>query len=181
VFRDLLLRKRDPRLDVGPQEDPMDAKHHVVQILGVVTLLAAVIYSFYALVAFIGEDFADTWLLATHLLNVTVGGYLFWAGIRMVRWARGLPSLQTGRIKWGRVLLGGLLAFYGMKTQLHPPASAADLDQPLNKVQGQANIAIYIAVTILGVVLTISGIVAGFKSSPRPEELPRRRSNVPWP
>jgi hypothetical protein len=159
----------------------MDAKHHAVQILGIVTLLAAVIYSFYVVVGFIGEDFADIWLLATHLLNAAVGAYLFWAGIRMVRWARGLPSLQTGRIKWGRVLLGALFAFYGMKTQLHPPASAADLDQPLNKVQGQANVAIYIAVAILGMALAISGIVAGFKNSTQPEELPQRRPGVPWP
>jgi hypothetical protein len=159
----------------------MDAKHHAVQILGIVTLLAAVIYSFYVLVGFIGEDLADIWLLATHLLNVTVGAYLFWAGIRMVRWARGLPSLQTGRVKWGRVLLGALFAFYGMKTQLHPPASAADIDQPLNKIQGQANVAIYVAVAILGVALAISGIVAGFKSSTQPEELLRRPPKVPWP
>jgi hypothetical protein len=159
----------------------MDAKHHAVQILGIVTLLAAAIYSFYVLLGFIGEDLADVWLLATHLLNAAVGAYLFWAGIRMVRWARGLPSLQTGRIKWGRVLLGALFAFYGMKTQLHPPASAADLDQPLNKVQGQANVAIYIAVAILGVALAISGIVAGFKNSTRPEDLPQPRPKVPWP
>ena len=159
----------------------MDAKHHAVQILGIVTLLAAVIYSFYVVVGFIGEDSADIWLLATHVLNATVGAYLFWAGIRMVRWARGLPSLQTGRIKWGRVLLGALFAFYGMKTQLHPPASAADIDLPMNKVQGQANAAIYIAVAILGVALSISGIVAGFKSSTPPEELPQPRPKVPWP
>jgi len=159
----------------------MDAKRHAVQILGIVTVLAAVIYSFYVVVGFIGEDLADIWLLATHLLNAAVGAYLFWAGIRMVRWARGLPSLQTGRIKWGRVLLGALFAFYGMKTQLHPPASAADIDQPLNKIQGQANVAIYIAVAILGVALAISGIVAAFKNSTRPEELSQPRPKVPWP
>jgi hypothetical protein len=159
----------------------MDAKHHAVQILGIVTLLAAAIYSFYVLLGFIGEGFADIWLLATHLLNAAVGAYLFWAGLRMVRWARGLPSLQTGRIKWGRVLLGALFAFYGMKTQLHPPASAADIDLPLNKVQGQANVAIYVAVAILGVALSISGIVAGFKNSTRPEDLPQPRPKVPWP
>jgi hypothetical protein len=159
----------------------MNAKHHAVQILGIVTLLAAAMYSFYVMVGFIGEDCADIWLLATHLLSAAVGAYLFWAGIRMVRWARGLPSLQTGRIKWGRVLLGALFAFYGMKTQLHPPASAADLDQPMNKIQGQANVAIYIAVAILGVALAISGIVAGFKNSTRPDELPQPRPKVPWP
>src|SRR5271170_8265086 len=115
----------------------MDAKHHAVQILGIVTLLAAVIYSFYVVLGFIGEDFSDIWLLATHLLNAAVGAYLFWAGIRMVRWARGLPSLQTGRIKWGRVLLGALFAFNAIKTHLHPPPSA-DFLQPANQVEAQA-------------------------------------------
>jgi hypothetical protein len=139
----------------------MDTKHHAVQMLGILTIIAAVIYSFYVLAGFISEQVSDVWLMITHLLNVTVAAYLFWAGIRMVRWARGLPSLQTGRIKWGRVLLGALLAFNAVKTQLHPPASAADLDIPLNKVQGQAIVAIYIAVAILGIALVVSGIVAG--------------------
>jgi hypothetical protein len=142
----------------------MDAKHHAVQILGILTLIAAVIYSFYVLVGFIGESLSDVWLLITHLLNIAVAAYLFWAGIRMVRWARGLPSLQTGRIKWGRVLLGALFAFNALRTQLHPPASAADIDVPMNKVQGQANVAIYIAVALLGAALAISGILAGSKA-----------------
>jgi hypothetical protein len=142
----------------------MDAKHHAVQILGILTLIAAVIYSFYVLVGFLGESLSDVWLLITHLLNIAVAAYLFWAGIRMVRWARGLPSLQTGRIKWGRVLLGALFAFNALRTQLHPPASAADIDVPMNKVQGQANVAIYIAVALLGAALALSGILAGSKA-----------------
>jgi hypothetical protein len=141
----------------------MDAKHHAVQILGILTLITAVVYGFYVLIGFAGEPVSDIWLMITHLLNVAVAAYLFWAGIRMVRWARGLASLQTGRIKWGRVLLGALFAFNAIKTQLHPPASAADVDVPLNKVQGEAIVAIYIAVGILGIALAISGIVAGFR------------------
>lgn len=148
----------------------MDAKHHAVQILGILTLIAALIFSFYALVAFAGGSQPDTWSLITRLLNAAVAAYLFWAGIRMVRWARGLPSLQTGRIKWGRVLLGALFAFNAIKALLHPPASAADIDQPLNKIQGQAIVAIYIAVAILGAALAISGVVAGFKSQAPTEE-----------
>jgi hypothetical protein len=147
----------------------MDAKHHAVQALGILTLIAAVIYGFYVLVAFIGESLSDGWLLMTHLLNVAVTAYLFWAGIRMVRWARGMPGLQTGRIKWGRVLLGALFAFSAIKTQMHPPA-AADIEHPMNKIQAEAIVAIYIAVAILGLALAISGIVAGFKSPAHSEE-----------
>jgi hypothetical protein len=99
--------------------------------------------------------------MITHLLNAAVAAYLFWSGIRIVGWARGLPSLQRGRIKRARVLLGALFAFNAIKTELHPPASAADIDEPLSKVQGQAIVAIYLAVAILGVALAISGIVAG--------------------
>ena len=139
----------------------MDVKHHAVQILGILTLIVAVVYSFYVLVGFIAESISDIWLMIAHLLNAAVAAYLFWAGIRIVGWARGLPSLQRGRIKWGRVLLGALFAFNAIKTQLHPPASSADIDEPLNKVQGQAIVAIYLAVEILGVALAISGIVAG--------------------
>jgi hypothetical protein len=148
----------------------MDTKQHAVQILGILTLVAALIYSFYALAAFAGESQPHPWSLTTRLLNVAVAAYLFWAGIRMIRWARGLPSLQTGRIKWGRVLLGALFAFNAAKALLHPPASAADIDVPLNKIQGQAIVAIYIAVAILGAALAISGIVAGFKSQDQSEE-----------
>ena len=142
----------------------MDAKHHSVQILGILTFIAALIYSFYSLIAFADGSQSDIWSLITRLLNVAVAAYLFWAGIRMVRWARGVPGLQTGRIKWGRVLLGALFAFNAVKALLHPPASAADIDVPLNKIQGQAIVAIYIAVAILGAVLAISGIVAKFKN-----------------
>jgi hypothetical protein len=142
----------------------MDAKHHSVQILGILTFIAALIYSFYSLIAFADGSQSDIWSLITRLLNVAVAAYLFWAGIRMVRWARGVPGLQTGRIKWGRVLLGALFAFNAVKALLHPPASAADIDVPLNKIQGQAIVAIYIAVAILGAALAISGIVAKFKN-----------------
>jgi hypothetical protein len=159
----------------------MDAKHLSVQILGVLTLIAAVIYSFYNLVGFIGENLADIWLLLTHLLNIAVAAYLFWTGIRMWRWARGRPSLQTGRVKWGRVLLGALFAFYAMKTQLHPPASAADIDIPQSKIQGQAIVAIYIAVAMLGIALAVSGILAKYKRPAVPEEILAKRPGVPWP
>jgi hypothetical protein len=80
-------------------EHSMDVKLHAVQILGILTLIAAVIYSFWVLVGFIGESISDIWLMTTHLLNVAVAAYLFWAGIHIVRWARGLPSLQTGHTK----------------------------------------------------------------------------------
>lgn len=156
----------------------MDAKRHAVQILGILTFIAAVIYSFYVLLGFISQSLADIWLLTTHLLNVAVAAYLIWAGIRMVRWARGLPSLQTGRIKWGRVVLGALFAFNAMKALLHPPASAADIDVPLNKIQGQAIVAIYIAVAILGAALAISGIVAGYRSPAQSEERAVNRSRA---
>jgi len=54
----------------------MDVKHHAVQILGILTLIVAVVYSFYVLVGFIGESISDIWLMITHLLNVAVAAYL---------------------------------------------------------------------------------------------------------
>ncbi len=141
----------------------MDAKYHAVQVLGILIAIFGALYALFTPVAFFGASLSDVWMILTRVLNLAVAVYLVWAGIRMVRWARGLPSLQTGRVKWGRIVLGALFAFNAMKTQLHPPASAADLDQPLSKVQGQATVAIYIAVAILGAALAISGIAAGFK------------------
>jgi hypothetical protein len=143
----------------------MDAKRRLVQIFGVLTFISGSLYGLWSLAAFFVASPPDIWLLLTRVLNVALGAYLIWAGIRMFRWAKGLPSLQTGRIKWGRVLLGALFAFNAMKALLHPPASAADIDQPLNKVQGQAIVAIYIAVAILGACLVISGMVAGFRKT----------------
>jgi hypothetical protein len=159
----------------------LDVKHHAVQILGFLTLLAAVVYSFYVLMGFIGEDFSDVWLLASHLLNVAVATYFVSAGVRMIRWARGFPGASYGRIKFGRVLLGVLLAFYALKTQLHPPASAADIDVPINKIQGQATVAIYIAVAFLGIALAVSGVLAKFKRPNVPDDVMPNRPRVSWP
>jgi hypothetical protein len=156
----------------------MDAKHRSVQILGFLAVFAGVLYGLFALAAFFDGALSNIWQLLTRLLNLALGAYLVWAGIRMFRWAKGMPSLQTGRIKWGRVLLGALFAFNAMKALLHPPASAADIDVPLNKVQGQAIVAIYIAVAILGAALAISGIVAGFRSPAQSEERAGNRSRV---
>lgn len=158
----------------------MDAKHRAVQFLGFLTLLLAVVYGFYALMGFVTENLADLWLLASRLLNLTVAAYLFWTGFRMIKWATGSPMYQPGRTKWGRVLLGALFAFYAIKTQLHPPPSVVDADISLNKVQGQATIAIYISVAILGIALAVSGILAKYKR-PAPEPILQRRPGVPWP
>jgi hypothetical protein len=158
----------------------MDAKHLAVRILGVLTLVVAVIYGFYVLMGFITENFADPWLLASRLLNVAVVVYLAWAGIRMWNWAKGSPMHQPGHVKWGRVLLGALFAFYAIKTQLHPPPGVVDADISLNKVQGQATVAIYIAIAILGMALAVSGIVAKYKRR-APEPILQRRPGVPWP
>jgi len=143
----------------------MDAKHRSVQVLGILTLGSGLIYSLFAVGAFFSSSLlSDIWLLLTRVLNLAVGVYLIWAGIRMFRWAKGLPSLQAGRVKWGRVLLGSLFMFYPLKTHLHPPPSA-DVVQPVNQVQAEAMVAIYIAVAILGACLFISGIVAGFRAT----------------
>jgi hypothetical protein len=147
----------------------MDAKHRSVQILGILTLILGAFYGLFALAAFFEGSLSDIWLLLTRLLNLAVGAYLIWAGIRMVRWAKGLPSLQTGRVKWGRVLLGSLFAFNAIKTHLHPPPSA-DFLQPANQVEAQAMLAIYIAIAILGASLAISAVVAGFRDPARNEE-----------
>jgi hypothetical protein len=158
----------------------MEAKHLAVRILGVFALLVAIIYGFYVLMGFITENFSDLWLLASRLLNVAVAAYLVWAGIRMWNWANGSPMHRPGTVKWGRVLLGALFAFYAMKTQLHPPPGVVDADISLNKVQGQATVAIYIAISILGIALAVSGIVAKYKR-PAPEPIMQRRPGVPWP
>jgi hypothetical protein len=158
----------------------MDAKHRAVQLLGFLTILLGIVYGFYALMGFVTENLADLWLLSSRLLNLTVAAYLFWAAYRMIKWATGWPMYQPGSVKWGRVLLGTLFAFYAMKTQLHPPSSVVDADISLNKVQGQANIAIYISIAILGIALAVSGILAKFKR-PAPEPIMQRRPGVPWP
>jgi hypothetical protein len=142
----------------------MDAKHRSVQILGILTVSGGSIYGLFAVGAFFSSFLlSDIWLLLTRVLNLAVGVYLIWAGIRMFRWAKGLPSLQTGRVKCGRVLLGSLFMFNAIKTHLHPPPSA-DVLQPANQVQAEAMVAIYIAVAILGACLFISGVVAGFRA-----------------
>ena len=151
----------------------MDAKRRSVQILGILTLILGSLYGLSVLAAFFGASLSDIWLLLTRVLNLALGAYLIWAGIRMIRWAKGMPSLQTGRVKWGRVLLGSLFMFYAFKTHLLPPPSA-DVVQPLNQVQADAMIAIYIAVAILGACLFISGIVAGFRAPVNFEEGARR-------
>jgi len=146
----------------------MGAKHRSVQVLGFLTLILGSLYALFALAAFFGGSLPDIWLLITRVLNLAVGAYLIWAGIRMMRWAMGLPSLQTGRVKWGKVLLGSLFAFNAIKTHLHPPPSV-DLLQPASPVQAEAMLAIYFAIVILGACLIISGVIAGFRKPVRTE------------
>jgi len=146
----------------------MDAKHRSVQVLGFLTLVLGSLYALFALAGFFGASLSDIWLLLTRVLNLAVGAYLIWAGIRMMRWAMGLPGLQTGRVKWGRVLLGSLFAFNAIKTHLHPPPSV-DLLQPASPVQAEAMLAIYFAIVILGACLIISGVIAGFRKPVRTE------------
>jgi len=153
----------------------MGAKHRSVQVLGFLTLILGSLYALFALAAFFGGSLPDIWLLITRVLNLAVGAYLIWAGIRMMRWAMGLPSLQTGRVKWGRVLLGSLFAFNAIKTHFHPPPSV-DLLQPSNPVQAEAMFAIYIAIVILGACLAISGVIAGFRKATLAEQGSRRAS-----
>jgi threonine/homoserine/homoserine lactone efflux protein len=99
----------------------MDAKRRSVQILGILTLILGSLYGLSVLAAFFGAPLSDIWLLLTRVLNLALGAYLIWAGIRMIRRAKGPPSLQTGRVKGGRALLGSLLTFNAIKTHLHPP------------------------------------------------------------
>jgi hypothetical protein len=146
----------------------MDAKHRSVQILGILTFIVGTLYALWSLAAFFVAFLPDIWLILTRVLNLAVGVYLIWAGIRMFRWAKGLPSLQTGRVKWGRVLLGSLFTFNAIKTHLHP-APSADVVQPINQVQAEAMLAIYIAIAILGACLIISGVVAGFRKTIPPD------------
>jgi hypothetical protein len=147
----------------------MDAKRRSVQILGILTLILGSLYGLSVLAAFFSASLSDIWLLLTRVLNLALGAYLIWAGIRMIRRAKGLPSLQTGRVKWGRVLLGSLLTFNAIKTHLHPPPSA-DFLQPSNQIEAEAMLAIYIAVAILGACLVISGVIAGFRKTIRAEQ-----------
>jgi hypothetical protein len=147
----------------------MDAKHRLVQILGILTLIWGSLYGLLALGALLTSSLSDIWQLLTLVLNVALGAYLIWAGIRMIRWAKGLPSLQTGRVKWGRVLLGSLLVFNAIKTHLHPPP-LADILQPSNQIQVEAMLAIYIAIGILGTCLVLSGVIVRFRKPIRADQ-----------
>ena len=140
----------------------MDAKHRTVQILGVAALVAGSLYGLLVLSGLPALRFSDIWGLLNRVFGLAIAAYLVWAAMRMMRWAKGLPSLQTNRVKWGRVLLGSLLAYNSLRTHLHP-APAPELLQPSNPTQATAMHATYFIILALGVGLALSGILSGFR------------------
>ena len=140
----------------------MDAKHRTVQILGVAALVSGPLYGLLVLLGLSTLRFSDIWGLLNRVFGLAIAAYLVWAGIRMTRWAKGLPSLQTNRVKWGRVLLGSLLAYNSLRTHLHP-APEPELLQPSNPTQATAMHATYFVILALGACLAISGVLPSFR------------------
>ena len=145
----------------------MDAKHRIVQLLGIAGLLSGSLFGLLVLRGLILRRVADAWGAMDLVFAFAFAAYLLSVGIRAMCWARGQGTAASMKIKWGRVLLGSLLIFIEAKNYFHP---ATNLLTPSNETQATAMNATAIVLAFLGAWLVVSGVIARFKGQVRDEE-----------
>ena len=145
----------------------MDAKHRIVQLLGITGLVSGCLFFLLLLRGLILGRVADAWGTMDFIFAFAFAAYLLSVGIRAMRWARGQGTARSAKVKWGRVFLGALLIFIQAENHFHP---AANLLRPSNETQGVAMNATAIALAFLGAWLIVSGVIPRFKGQVRGEE-----------
>ena len=145
----------------------MDAKHRIVQLLGITGLVSGSLFGLLVLRVLILRHVADAWGAMDLIFASAFSIYLLSVGIRAMRWARGQRAAGSMKVKWGRVLLGSLLIFNEAKNHFHP---ATNLLQPSNETQAAAMNATAIVLGLLGAWLVASGVIARFKGQVGNEE-----------
>ena len=138
----------------------MDMKHRGVQALGIASMICGGVFDLLVIRILAFRHVQDVWGWTDLLFAAAFAAYLFWVGVRAMRWARGERPTTLARIKWGRILLGFLLGYNEIKNFLHP---AANLLQPSNETQAQAMKATEIGIAALGMYLVVSGLIPQFR------------------
>ena len=145
----------------------MDAKHRIVQLLGISGLASGSLLGLLVLRVLILRHVADAWGAIDLVFASAFSIYLLSVGILAMSWARGQRASGSMKVKWGRVLLGSLLIFVEAKNHFHP---AANLLQPSNEAQAAGMNATAIVLGLLGAWLVASGVIARFKGQVSDEE-----------
>ena len=138
----------------------MDLRHRSVQALGAAAMLCGAVFDLLVIRTLAFRHVEDIWGWEDLLFAAAFAAYLFWVGVRAMRWARGEIPITLVRIKWGRIFLGSLLVYNEIKNFLHP---AANLLRPSNSTQAQAMKATEIGFAVLGVYLIVSGVIPQFR------------------
>jgi len=140
----------------------MDAKHRIVQLLGIAGVLSGCLLAILGLTRlFLGHiAVGDVWAATGLVFVFAFLAYLISLGIRGLRWAKGEETVRNGQIKWGRVYLGALLIFINVENHFHP---APNLLKPSNETQALAMNATAVALALLGAWLVVSGIRSRLK------------------
>jgi hypothetical protein len=145
----------------------VDAKHRIVQLLGIAGLVSGSLFGLLVLRGLILRHVADAWGAMDLIFAFAFSAYLLSVGIRAMRWARGQGTVGSMKVKWGRVLLGSLLILIEAKNHFHP---ATNLLRPSNETEAAAMKATAIIFAFLGAWLVVSGVTARFKGRVRDEE-----------
>ena len=145
----------------------MDAKHRIVQLLGITGLVSGSLFGLLVLRGLMLRQVADAWGAIDFIFAFAFATYLLSVGIRAMRWARGQGTAGSVKGEWGRVLVGSLLIFIEAKNHFHP---ATNLLRPSNETEAATMNATAIVLAFLGVWLVVSGVIARFKGQVRDEE-----------
>lgn len=149
------------RLELSSENRKVDAKHRIVQLLGIAALAGGGWFGLLSLRVLVLRQVADAWGAMDLIFAFAFAAYLVSVGIRAMRWAKGQRTAGSAKVKWGRLFLGSLLIFIEARNRFHPPAN---LLRPSNEAQAMAMNATAIAVVILGAWLVVSGVISRFKA-----------------
>jgi len=78
----------------------VDAKHRIVQLLGITGLLSGSFFGLLVLRGLILRRVADAWGAMDLIFAFAFAAYLLSVGIRAMRWARGQGTAASMKIKW---------------------------------------------------------------------------------
>ena len=146
----------------------MRAKRIAVGMLGVLALAGGILLSAFLFRRLVLYHIGNFWAIADVAIDFVISAYLIWLAVRALRWTAGRPFDMSNKVKWGRVVLGVTFVYAEIKNYVFPNTSR--LLQPSNETQAESMKFMAIVLTIVGMWLIISGIIARFRHPPEESE-----------
>jgi membrane protease YdiL (CAAX protease family) len=150
----------------------MDAKHHIVQILGWLSVITG--YGLALLLirgifigltrGFAGANGKALWILLGYLIFFALAIYLFSLGRRALSFAKGNPRSKS-RFGWGRMIFGTIILYGATADRFHllPAGQSLKRFEPANKTQAVSMNVTTIGICAVCALLIFSGVWQGFR------------------